>query len=117
MVWGLWDGGRKGLSDKGCVPGCTGELGGESAFLLLVVMGPGIGKVRVRFGIVLRLPARKTLDIGGREGVECAFGVLVWVPLGAWCVDGLGGVLWMGILGRFARGEGEGVAMPLCPCV
>ena len=62
---------------------CTGELGGESVFLLLVGMGPGLGKVRVRFGSVLRLPARKTLDMGGLEGVWYASVALLWVTLDA----------------------------------
>ena len=34
-------------------------------FLLLVGVGPVLGRARVRFGGVLRLPARKPLDMGG----------------------------------------------------
>ena len=49
-----------------------GDLGGESVFLLLVGVEPGVGRVSVHFGISLRLPARKTLDMGGRERRECA---------------------------------------------
>jgi hypothetical protein len=40
-------------------------------FLLLVNVGPGVSRVSLRFGIVLRHLARKTLDMGGIEGVWC----------------------------------------------
>ena len=38
---------------------------------------------------------------------------LMWVPLGAVYVAGFGGVLWLDIFMRFARGGGVGVVMPL----
>ena len=88
---------------------CKGEVGGEGAFLLFVGVGSSGGRVRVRFRIVLWLPARTTLDMGGREGVLFASDVLVLVTLGVGCV------LWMGILGRFAGGDGGWVVMPLFP--
>jgi hypothetical protein len=87
---------------------------------LIVGVGSGVGRVRMRLGIVLRLPFRKTLYMDGREGVRYASDMFVWVPLGAWCVGGFGGVLWIGILGKFTRGGGGGVVMPLfrvCVCV
>jgi hypothetical protein len=72
---------------------CTGgELGGESVFLLLAGVGPGLGRVRVRFKSARRLPARKTLDMGGWEGLWYASDALVWVTLGAVCVGGFGGI-------------------------
>jgi hypothetical protein len=86
---------------------CTGELGGESVFLLLVGVGPSLGRVRVSFGSVFRLPARKTLDMGGWVGVWYACDALLWVTLGAVCVGGFGGMFWLGILMRFVRGDGE----------
>ena len=76
-----------------CVWYCTGELGGESAFLSSVTKGPRVVRVRVRFGIAIRLLARKTLDMGGWEGVwyafDCCCGLLRWgryvsVGLGVW---------------------------------
>jgi hypothetical protein len=45
--------------------------------------------------------------------VWCAFGVLLLVTLGVVCVGGFGGVFWLGVLVRFARGDGGGVVMPL----
>ena len=80
---------------------------------MLVGLGLGVGRVSVRFGIVLRLPAQKTLDMDGRGGVWYASDALMWVPLGAVCVGGSGGVLWLGILLRFARGDGGSVVMHL----
>ena len=88
---------------------CKGEVGADRVILVLVGVGHSVLKVRVRFGIVFRLPARKTLDMGEREGVWCASDVLVLVTLGVGCV------LWMGILGRFAGGDGGWVVMPLFP--
>jgi hypothetical protein len=92
---------------------CRGELDGESVFLLLVGVGRAVSRVRVRFGIVLRLPARKTLDMGWREGVWHASDALMWVLLEAVCVGECGSVFWFGILVRFVRGDGGGVVMPL----
>ena len=56
-----------------------------------------LGRVRVRFGNVLRLSARKTLNMGGRKRVWYASDGLVWVPLGAGCVDGF---IWECVLDR-----------------
>ena len=67
----------------------------------------------MHFGSVLRLPARKTLDMGGWEGVWYASDALLWVTLGAVCVGGFRGVFLLGILMRYARGDGGGVVMPL----
>ncbi len=67
----------------------------------------------MRFGSVLRLPAWKTLDMGGWEGVWYASDALLWITLGAVCVGGLGDMFWLGMSMRFARGDGEGVVMPL----
>ena len=67
----------------------------------------------MRFGIVLRLPARKTLDMCGWEGVWYAFDTLLWVTLGVECVGGFGGMFWLGLFMRFAKGDGGGVVMPL----
>ena len=53
----------------GCCGWCCKELGSDGVFLLLFGAGHGVGRVKVSFGIVLRLPARKILDMGGREGV------------------------------------------------
>jgi hypothetical protein len=92
---------------------CKGEIADEVVFLLLLGFGSGVCRVRMSFGIVLQLPARKTLNMDGREGVWYPFCVLVWVPSGEGCVGGFGGVLWIGMLGRFARVDGGGVAMPL----
>jgi len=80
---------------------------------LLVGVGLSVGRVRVRFGSVLQLPARKTLDIGGWEGVWYASNALLWVTLEAVCVGGFGGMFWLGILVRFARGDGRGVVISL----
>ena len=76
-----------------------------SVLLLLVGMGLGLGRVGVRFASILRLPARKTLDMSWWEGVWCAFGALLWVTLGAVCVGEFGGMFWLGILLRSARGD------------
>jgi len=81
-------------------------------FLLLVGVGLGLGRV-MRFGSVLRLPARKTLDACWLEGVWCAFGNLLLVTLGVVCVGVFLGVFWLGILLRFARGDGGRVVMLL----
>ena len=59
------------------------------------------------------MPARKTLDMGGWEGVWYASDALLCDTLGAVCVGGFGGMCWLGILMRFARGDGGGVVMPL----
>ena len=72
---------------------CNGNVGGKNVFLLLVGVGPGVNRVRVRFRIVLRLPARKNLDMGGMEAVWYASDVLVWIPLVAGCVGGFKSVL------------------------
>ena len=74
-------------------------------FLLLVGVWPGLGRV-MRFGNVLRLPARKTLDVCWWEGMWCDFGDLLLVTLGVVCVGEFGGVFWLGVLLRFARGDG-----------
>jgi hypothetical protein len=88
--------------------GACVRLGSENIFLLLVGAGSCVGRVRVRFGIVLRLPARKTLYMSGREGAWCASDAVMGVSLGAVCVGGFRGVLWLGILMRFTRGDGGG---------
>ena len=85
-----------------------GEMGGVSAFVLLVGVGPSLGRVGVRLGSVLRLPARRTLDMCWWEGVCWDFRAMLWVTLGAVCVGEFGGVFWWGILLRFARGDGGG---------
>ena len=72
---------------------CKCEVGGERVFLLLVGYGSCVGRVWVRFRIVLRLPARKNLDMGGMEAVWYASDVLVWIPLVAGCVGGFKSVL------------------------
>ena len=69
---------------------CTGELGGENVFILLVGVGLCLSSVRVHFGSVLRLPARKTLDMGGSDGVWYASDALFWVTLGWYVSVGLG---------------------------
>ena len=74
---------------------------------LLVGVGPGLGRV-MRFGSVLRLPAKKTFNMCWWEGVWCAFGALLWVTLGSVYVGKFGGVFWLGVLLRFAQGDGEG---------
>ncbi len=53
------------------------RLGDERFFLLLAGVRPGVSRVRVRFGIDLRLPARKTLHMSGREGVWCASDAMI----------------------------------------
>jgi hypothetical protein len=83
-----------------------------SVFLLLVGVETGLGRV-IRFGNVLRLPTRKTLDVCWWEGVWCDFGVLLLVTFGVVCVGGFGGVFWLGVLDRFARGDGGRVVMHL----
>jgi len=55
----------------------VGDVGGERVFLLLVGVGPGVGRMRVLFGSVLRLPTRMTLDMGGWEEL--------WYASGAFC--------------------------------
>ena len=62
-------------------------------FLLLAGVGTGLGKV-MRFGNVLRLPARRTLDVCRWEGVRCSFGDLLLVALGVVCVGESRGVFW-----------------------
>ncbi len=62
-------------------------------FLLLVGVETGLGKV-MRFGNVLRLPARRTLDVCWCEGVRCSFGDLLMVELRVVCVGESGGVFW-----------------------
>ena len=91
-------------------------LGGESVFLLLVGMGPGLCRVMVRFGGVLRLPARNTLGMGGWERMWYAFVALLWVTLGAVCVGGFGVIFWLRITMCFARGAGGGL-LCLFPCL
>jgi hypothetical protein len=83
-------------------------VGGEGDFILLVGVGPGVGIVRVRFGIVLRQPARKTLGMGGREVVWYVSEAMLWVSLGEGRVGGFGCVFWMQILGRFSWGSDGG---------
>ncbi len=92
---------------------CTGELGGENVFILLVGVGLCLSSVRVHFGSVLRLPARKTLDMGGSDGVWYASDALFWATLGVVCVGGFGVMFWLGILMRFAKGDGGGAVIPL----
>ena len=84
-----------------------------SVFLLLVGVGPGLGRMGLRFGSVIWLPVRKTLDMCWWAGVLRAFGVLSWLTLGAVCVGEFGGVFWLKILLRFARGDGGRAVMPL----
>ena len=62
-------------------------------FLLLVGLGTGLGKV-MRFGNVLRLPARTTMDVCWWEGVRCSFGDLLLVASGVVCVCESRGVFW-----------------------
>jgi hypothetical protein len=81
-------------------------------FLMLVGVGHGLGRV-IRFGNVLRLPTRRILDVCWWEGVWCAVGDLLLVTLGVVCVGGFAGVFWLGVLPRFARGDGGGIVMPL----
>jgi hypothetical protein len=79
-----------------------------SVILLLVGVVPVLGRI-MRFGSVLRLPARKTLDMCWWEGVWCVFGALLWDALWAECVGEVGGVSWLKLLFLFARGDGGGV--------
>jgi len=79
---------------------------------LLLGLGPGVSRVRVSFRIVLRLSARKFLDMDGSTELWCASGALIWVSLGVVCAGRLGCVLWLGVLLRFARGHGGGVIIP-----
>ena len=69
--------------------------------------------MRVGFGSVLWLPAWKTLDVNGWEGVWYASDALLWVTSGAVCVGGFRGMFWLGILIRFARSDGGGIVMSL----
>ncbi len=70
-----------------------------------------VGVLRVEK--VLRLPARKSLDVYWWRVMWCACDVVLLVAIGEVGGGAFGGVFWLEVLYRFARGESGGVVNPL----
>ena len=70
-----------------------------------------VGVLRVEK--VLRLPARKSLDGCWWRIMWCACDVVLLVAMGEVGGGAFGGVFWLVVLLRFARGDGGGVVKPL----
>ena len=70
-----------------------------------------IGVLRVEK--VLRFPARKSLNVCWWRVMWCACDVVLLVAMGEVGGGAFGGVFWLEVLYRFARGESGGVVNPL----